>query len=230
MCSPTLAMGGQAFGAGMSAFGSFFQAKADKSALRSQARILDINAGVQENVARQTIAAGTVEESRVKLKGAQVKGRQIAEYASRGIDIAGSDSALAVLTGTDLITDVDAATIRANAMRAALGQRFEASNMRARATSARASAASISPGLALGTSLIQSAGQVAKSWYAFDKEGAFDKPTKQGTVTMGIVEGDQPPMDLGDFGTLEDFGDNSFGWGSLFKRRKPPSFFDEHGF
>ncbi len=219
MCSPALALGGQAFGGGMSAFGSFFQAKADQSALRSQARILDTNAQLAEDTARRTVQAGTVEESRIKLKGAQVKSRQIAELGARGIDIAGSPSAIAQLTGTDLITDVDAATLRANALRAALGQRIEADNYRTQAGASRASAASISPGLALGSSLIQSAGQVAKSWYTMDKEGAFASgggggklnPVDYSKLTMTV------PTDI--VSGNEDAGSDPFGFDHLTPKR-----------
>jgi len=221
MCSPSLALGAQGFGGGMSAFGSFFQAKSDQSALRSQARILETNARIAEDTARRTAAAGTVEESRIKLKGAQVKSRQIAELGARGIDIAGSNSALAQLTGTDLITDVDAATLRDNALRAALGQRIQADNYRSQAVASRASADSISPGLALGSSLIQSAGQVAKSWYTMDKEGAFDKaggklnPVDYSRMSMSvpnnILPGDQPAIEM--------VGDDPFGFGHLTPKR-----------
>lgn len=194
-------MGAQAFGVGMSSVGAVFGALMQKDMLRSQARMADINAGVSENNARNITSAGVVEESRIKLAGSQAKASQRAQIAASGVDIAGSNTALARLTGTDLITEVDANTVRANATRAAWGQRFEAGNMRRAATSARATASSISPGLVGATSLINGAGAVASSWYGLNKEGAFGStPSKTGTVDFEetsamIVGGDYHPFD-----------------------------------
>lgn len=194
MCNPAVAsLGAQSFGVGMSTVGSIFAASSEKSRLRSMARLAEINATIADNASRNAIRVGTIEESRVKLATAQAKSVQRTQMASSGIDIAGSNTALARLTGTDVIGEVDANTVRANALRAAWGHRFEAGNMRRQATSARASASSISPLLAGVTSLINGAGQVAASWYQLDKVGAFDKSgTKSGTATVGEPEGYTP--------------------------------------
>lgn len=166
-------MGVQSAGAAMSTVGAFAGAASQRSGLRHQARLADINARVAEMNARDLIRSGIIEESRIKLAGAQAKGSQIAKMASSGIDIAGSPTAQARLAGTDLITEVDANTMRGNALRAAWGQRFEAGDQRRRASALRASASSISPMLSGLTTLITSAGQVAQSWYGLNKEGAF---------------------------------------------------------
>lgn len=177
-------MGAQAFGVGMSTVGAVFGALMQKDMLRSQARLSEINARIADSDARNITRAGTIEESRVKLAGSQAKASQRAQITSSGIDIAGSNTALARLTGTDLITEVDAQTVRSNALRAAWGQRFEAGNYRAKANSARASASSISPLLVGATSLISGATEVASSWYSLSKEGAFGKPGKTGSVSI----------------------------------------------
>lgn len=181
-------MGAQGAGAGMSAVGAFFGAKAEKDSLRSQARIAEINARIMDSNARNTLRVGNIEESRVKLAGAQAKSSVKASIASSGIDL-GSTTALARLTGNDLITEVDAQTVRENALRAAWGQRIDAGNLRRGAASARATAKGISPGLATVTSLLGSAQSVASSWYGLNKEGAFDRKSgKTGSVT--IASGD----------------------------------------
>ena len=186
MCSVGMAsLGAQSFGAGMSFVGSMYAAQMQKDQLRSQARIAEINAQVSDNNARQIVRAGTIEESRVKMAGSQAKSQQIAQLTSSGIDIAGSNTALARLTGTDVITEVDATTVRSNALRAAWGQRFESIGLRNQARSANATANSISPGLAGFTSLINSAGSVASSWYGLNKAGAFDKGSTNPSVEMG---------------------------------------------
>lgn len=187
MCTAGMAMmGAQAFGVGMSTVGSIFGALMQKDMLKSQARLADINAGISESNARNITRAGTTEESRVKLAGSQAKATQRAQLTGSGIDIAGSKTALARLTGTDLITEVDAQTVRSNALRAAWGQRFEAGDARRKASALRSSASSISPLLVGATSLIEGAGSVAASWYSLNKEGAFGKGSKKsGMVTVG---------------------------------------------
>lgn len=166
-------MASQGAGLGMSTVGAFFGAQIQKDSLRYQAQIADINARIADGNARNAVSAGITEESRVKLQGALAKGEQIARIASSGIDIAGSPTALARLTTTDVLTSVDANQVRMNATRAAWGHRFEASDERAKAGALRASASSISPVMAGVTSLIEGAGQVASSWYSLSKQGAF---------------------------------------------------------
>jgi len=179
-------MGTQAAGVGMSTIGSIFGAKSEKSGLKFQARLADINARVAEMNARDLVRSGIIEESRIKLAGSQAKSAQVARMASSGVDIAGSPTAQARLAGTDLITEVDALTMRGNALRAAWGQRFEAQNQRSRAAVMRASAASISPGMAGFSTLLTGAGQVAASWYGLNKEGAFDVPPAKTTSGGGF--------------------------------------------
>lgn len=196
MCGATASLGAQSFGVGMSTVGSIFSAMSQKDMLKSQARMAEINAKIADGNARNAIRVGTIEETRVKLATAQAKSTQRTQITSSGIDIAGSNTALARLTGTDVIGEVDAQTVRSNALRAAWGHRFDAGNMRRQATSARASAASISPALAGLTSLINGAGQVASSWYSMNKAGAFDKPAEQAPAqeqpTVSISSGASP--------------------------------------
>lgn len=192
MCSLGMAsLGTQAAGVGMSTVGSFFAAKSQQAQYRSAARIAEINATVSDSNARNITRAGTMEESRVKLRGAQAKSQTMARLGASGVDIAASNSALAQLAGNDLVTNADAQTMRLNAIRAAWGQRFEAGNQRRAANSARASAEGISPGLAAFSSLISGASQVASSWYSMDKAGAGDsnKPTDLPTGSVIIGEG-----------------------------------------
>lgn len=182
MCNPGAAiLGAQAFGVGMSTVGAIFGASAQKSALKSQARIDEINARIMDGNARAEIHRGNFLESVAKMKGSQLKSSQTARFAHNGVDIAGSPSAQAVLTGTDVVTEVDANNIRANALQAAWGQRFKAGDFRRHAASTRATAAGISPFLAGATSLIEGAGQVASSWYSLSKAGGMSGQGSMGT-------------------------------------------------
>ena len=90
--------------------------------------------------------------------------------AANGIAL-GEGSAADVEASTDVMRETDRATLEINAMRAAFGQRMQASNARSQAAMSRANAAGISPGLSAATSLLGSAGRVASGWYEFSKGG-----------------------------------------------------------
>ncbi len=222
MCDANAIMAAQGFGGGMSTVGAFFGAQAQQDQLRSQARIAEINARIADGNARNIIRAGTIEESRVKMRGSQAKATQIAQIASSGIDL-GSTTATARLTGNDVITEEDANMVRANALRAAWGQRFAAGDERRKAASLNSTASSINPLMAGATTLIGAVGQVAASWYSMNKEGAFDPKAKQGEVTLenGILPGDQPTAGLLDNWGFGDWGGAKMPNGMTVARRFP---------
>lgn len=204
MCTPAASLAMQAGGAVQSSLGAYFAAAGQKRSLYGQASMDDIAASVADDNARNALYAGNVEESRIKLFGAQTKSATNARLASSGVDIANSPTALARLTGDDAITFVDANTARANALRAAWGQRFDAGNARRAAVSARASADGISPVMAGVTSLISGAGQVAQSWYTMNKEGAFASAPRVGHAKVDAGSSDDllsnwPGINQGDF-------------------------------
>lgn len=167
----------QAFGAGSSAVGSFYSARNAKTALTYQAQIADINAQIADLGARSELLRGQREEQRVRLNTAGLKGRQRASLAASGVDL-GSQSAVNILTSTDVMGEIDANTVAANAVRSAWGYQTQAMNQRNEATTKRATASAISPVLAAGTSLLNDAGRVASSWYTLNKAGAFNTPAK----------------------------------------------------
>lgn len=184
MCSPALALGGQAFGAGTSAVGAFASAGMQQASLRSQARLAEVNATLSDAAARSELAASERQQQAIRLKGANTKGAARAALAAGGVDLS-SASAQAALTSTDYFTEADAIAAEANGVRAAWGHRIEAGNQRRSADMARATASGISPLMAGATSLIGSAGQVASSWYSMSKSGATAKKTTTGQVSTG---------------------------------------------
>lgn len=175
MCTAGLGMVGQAFGVGASTVGAFASAKAQQSQLRSSARIAEINASIADAAARQELFASERQQESIELRGAQQKASQISAYAGGGIDV-GVGTPVRVATSTDLITEVDANTAKANGILAAWGQRIQATGYRNQARSARASASGISPGLSAFSTLLSGAGQVASSWYSLNQSGAFAGP------------------------------------------------------
>jgi hypothetical protein len=148
----------------MSALGAYQGAQSSKLALEGQADIADINARMLESTAQSTLLTGQREEQKSRIATANLKGTQRASLAANGVDL-GEGSALNIQTTTDVMGEIDAQTIAANAVRGAWGYRTQAVNETNKGRSARASASAISPEGAMFTSLIGGAGQVASSWY-----------------------------------------------------------------
>lgn len=164
MCSSGIAMGLQGAGVASSALGAYFGAQSNKLTLEGQADIADINARALESTAQSTLLTGQREEQKSRIATANLKGKQRAALAANGVDL-GVGSAENVLTTTDLMGEVDANTIAANAVMSAWGYRTQAVNETNKARSARTASSAISPESAAFTSLIGGASQVAPSWY-----------------------------------------------------------------
>lgn len=164
----------QAAGAVSSTVGSFFSSQGQKSALKSQAAIADINAKLAELTAQSATRSGQLEEQKTRLATANLKGKQRAAMGANGVDL-GSDSAVNILTTTDTMGEIDANTVAANAARAAWGHRVQGMNYTNEAIGARATAKSINPMMAAGTTALTSFGNVGMSAYKLGKEGAIPK-------------------------------------------------------
>ncbi|MGU3629836.1 virion core protein, T7 gp14 family [Comamonas sp. C24C] len=188
MCTASAALGAQGFGAAATAVGSYYSAQSQRANLGLQATIADINAQTAESTAQQALVSGQRQEQASRLRTANLKGQQTASMAANGIDL-GQGSALRVLTDTDTLGQIDANTIKANAVRSAWGYRTQATNYQNQALQARSAASAISPGLTLATSLLGGATQVAGSWYAFNKAGAFAQPKSFGSTLDAFYGG-----------------------------------------
>jgi hypothetical protein len=152
--------------------GSYYTAKGQQATLRYQAGIADTNARLSELGAQTELARGQREEQSSRLKTAHLKSAQRVALAANGVDL-GQGSALDALTSTDYMGEVDANTIAANAVRSAWGYLTQGMNYKNEALTKRATAGAINPGMSAATTLLGQAGQVAASWYALDKAGAF---------------------------------------------------------
>jgi len=173
MCTPMASLAAQGAGAASQAVGSYYQAQGQRANLRLQAEMAEINAKTIDQQAASALLAGQREEQRSRLSTAGLKGAQQARLAASGVDL-GEGSAVRTLTDTDVMGEIDANTIAANAVRAAWGYRAEATNQRSSAVASRVRADAISPVAAVATSLIGSGTQVAASWYQMNKVGAFE--------------------------------------------------------
>lgn len=173
MCNPTISLGLQAAQTAYSTVGSFYAAKAEKSAYQTKATINDINAGYAELNAQLAIRAGQREEQRTRLNTAQLKGRQRAAMGANGIAL-DSEAALNILTTTDVMGEVDANTISANAARQAWGYRQQAAENTAAGVMNRASAKGIRPFMSGATTLLTGATKVASNYMDYKRAGMFE--------------------------------------------------------
>ena len=171
MCSSGAAMGLQGVGAASSALGAYYGAQSNQLTLQGTADSADLNARMLESSAQSTLLTGQREEQKSRIATANIKGKQRASLAANGVDL-GVGSAENALTTTDVMGEIDASTIAANAVANAWGYRTQAVNETSKARSARAAASAINPESAMFTSLIGSAGQVAASWYQMGGKNA----------------------------------------------------------
>lgn len=162
----------QAGGVATSTVGSYYAAKGQKTALKLQARIAEVNAKIAEGQSRDALQRGERQEQGTRMGAAQLRSSQRAAMGSSGIDL-GSETAAAVLTSTDYLTEVETNTIKANALREAWGFRMDAGQSRSEASMARATARGISPVGDAFSTLMTGAAQVAGSYAAFKQSGAL---------------------------------------------------------
>lgn len=171
-------------GVGMSGLGALGGANAAKNSaqmsqiqLNFQSQMAKINEQLNESNAQTTLLAGQRQEQQVRLRTGQLKSTQRASMAANGIDL-GSDTALRILTSTDLMGEIDAQTVASNAVRSAWGYRTQGANFAADAAFKAASADTINPSSAFSSSLLGSAGQVAMNWYVGNKGAGLTSTAK----------------------------------------------------
>lgn len=173
MSGPTAILAAQGAGSLMSAMGARDAAKAQKSALQAEAILAETNAKILEMNAQADLIAGQREEQKSRLSTAQLKGSQKVALAANGIalDTDPTSTANNILTSTDVMGEIDANTIQANAIRSAFGQRIEATSYTNQAILKRAGAKAISPNKAFVTSLLGSATSMGTNYYSMKKAG-----------------------------------------------------------
>jgi hypothetical protein len=162
------------------------QAKGTQSALNFQSDMNKINAEMAkinqrsaESSAQSMLAQGDKQIASLTLRSGKIKSAQRAALAANGVDL-GEGNAAEIQATTDLMTELDKNTIEANATRSAWGYRTQGVNANMQSVNASnlanmqsTSAKSINPNNAGMSSLMSSAGSVAQSWYAMNKNGAF---------------------------------------------------------
>ena len=152
-------------GAVTSAIGASNTGQANSAAAQYQAAVARNNATVAENNAQYALAAGRTSEQAQRMKTAQMIGAQRASMAANGIDI-GSGTPLNIQESTGQVGEMDALTIRNNAMRQAYGYRVQASDFNANAglLDMQASNARKAGTIGAFSSIVGGAGSVADKW------------------------------------------------------------------
>lgn len=153
--------------------GSYYAASGQRDALRLQARLDEINAQTADARARDALLRGERQEQAFRRDVSSLRSRQRVSLAGGGVDL-GSETAAAILTGTDVLGEQDANQIRINALRDAWGMRTEAQNMRNSANMNRATARSINPLLQAGSTFLTEGARWGGSYYDAQQSGSID--------------------------------------------------------
>lgn len=161
-------------GVGMSAYGAYTGAEAQKQTLDYEAGVARNNQILSEYQASQALQVGEQEEEAQRLRVASTMGEQRAALAASGVDL-GTGSAAEVLASTKFMGERDALTIRDNAARRAWALREQGKGYAAEAAMAKASGDAISPLMSTATSLLGGGTKVAAQWYRY-------KQTTDGTA------------------------------------------------
>lgn len=169
-----------AAGTAQNTIGSYYSSLGQKSGMKFQATLAEINAKASESDARLALDRGEKMEQKTALETASLKSDQRVAYGSSGIDL-GSDTAVQVMTSTDVLGEMDRNQIKANALREAWGHRTEAVNQRNSALIGRTAADSISPLTNAATSLLTGATQVAGQYYDAKESGSLKKSKESWT-------------------------------------------------
>jgi hypothetical protein len=155
-------------GAATSVVGAYNSASMQKDSLGFQANIADINSRMAEQSAQTELQRGEREYQSSRLRTGQLKGRQRASLAANGVDL-GVGSAAEILTSTDVMGEIDANTIQANAIRQAWGYRTQATGYQNDALIKRASASSINPGMAAVSTLLTEGAKMGSTFVSMNK-------------------------------------------------------------
>lgn len=166
-----------AFGVVNSAIGSYYQAENQKNNLKVQAQnqrfaaqMAIVNQRAAEFTAGQLAVMGQQQIGQYTMRAGQARASARAAMAARGIDI-GAGSAGEVFESMDFVKEVDKLTMSASIVRQQEAARLQAFNIGAQALTSQlsaqnlqASAGTIYPGLALGTSLLTGAADIGSTW------------------------------------------------------------------
>lgn len=168
MIGPALgASAGPALGvasAGMTAFGEYKAAKAEKAQLKAQKKAAEYDARAAEENARDSIFRGEMAAQAVRRAADQTGGAQRAAFAGAGVDV-NYGTAADLQDETNFFGQVDALRERHNAANEAKGLRQQGERAMQQASAYGKAAKNVNPLLNATTSLVGGLAPVAEKWY-----------------------------------------------------------------
>jgi hypothetical protein len=96
-----------------------------------RSRLFDANAAIADRQAQSEAQAGAYNEEMVRMKGAAVEGQQVAAIGASGLQQGGTEAK--VVASTRMINEMDALTVRNNALRRAWGFEVQGASDRVQA-------------------------------------------------------------------------------------------------
>ncbi|MFW1952210.1 hypothetical protein [Acinetobacter beijerinckii] len=130
--------------AGVNALSTYKKSKAEKDALKQQAQIAEMNAGLADQQARGAIDYGRNQVEDFQRGLSSFKSSQINALADNGIDVS-QGSAIDILASTDIQGQSDIDTLRYNAALQSWGHNVDKNNYQNQANGLRVQAKSINP-------------------------------------------------------------------------------------
>jgi len=168
----TASLAAQGAGAAMQTVGAFYSARSQQMQARLQARLAELNAGNAMEQAKDELRVGQQVQQAIRQKAANVKSAQRVAMGAAGVDLS-SETAIALQTSTDYLSELDVNTARANAIQAAWGHRMQAVNFRSQAAMGRAQAAAINPFMSAAGTALGSAGSILGQYQKMQSAGVF---------------------------------------------------------
>jgi len=164
-------------GAATGAIGSYYSAQSQQNQLKMQAQnqafaaqMARVNQRAAEFTATEIGREGQLKFGRYSMQAGQARAGARAELAARGATL-GMGTAAETLGSMDVIKEIDRLSINSATVRAQEAARLQAFNIGVGATMAdisaanlQATAGTIYPGLAMGTSLLGSAADIGSTW------------------------------------------------------------------
>jgi len=178
--------------------GAYYQALAQKYALKSQSSLLrfqanmsDLTARSASNAAESIAGAAQAEQSAFLGQRGQEIAQMEASQGASGV-LASEGSGAEAIVSDQVATEMDRQTLRQNAVRAVNEARtvqLQASTrslfMRSQARQADRASSAIQPWMSTLPALLSNAGSVSQSWYAYQGDGGGGQNFSSG----GFVDG-----------------------------------------
>lgn len=178
------ALWGQAGAVGIDTIGTYFLTRRANQMADIQANIARTNAQQMEAQAQGALRAGEKAVLQKTMQAGQVKGSQRAALAANGIAI-GEGSAAEQLASTDIIKEIDANQLAANAMQQAWGYRNKALDYEGEAR--MMAAQKRSPWGMAGLTLMGGARAVMNNYLKLSDAGAFNQKQKAAPIYSGYT-------------------------------------------